>query len=112
MRERADQRSATGDLCITEKVILLLLQSCNTVLPWFRLLRDRFTDLEEQGAEEPALSVFQMTSALTRSQAAKLFYQICGMLQCPLLFCDKIYPVATPLAFVSGDSMLSNLGRA
>ena len=47
---------------------------------WSRLLRNRFTDLEEQGAEEPALSVFQMTSALTRSQAAKLFYQICGML--------------------------------
>lgn len=45
-----------------------------------RLLRDKFTDLEEQGAEEPALSVFQMTASLTRSQAAKLFYQICGEL--------------------------------
>ncbi|KAL3148282.1 hypothetical protein ABBQ38_013748 [Trebouxia sp. C0009 RCD-2024] len=41
------------------------------------LLRDRFTDLEEQGSEEPALSVFQMTASLTRPQAAKLFYQIC-----------------------------------
>ena len=47
-----------------------------------RLLRDKFTDLEEQGAEEPALSVFQMTASLTRSQAAKLFYQICGELPC------------------------------
>lgn len=45
-----------------------------------RLLRDKFTDLEEQGDEEPALSVFQMTASLTRSQAAKLFYQICGEL--------------------------------
>ena len=45
-----------------------------------RLLRDKFTDLEEQGAEEPALSVFHMTASLTRSQAAKLFYQICGEL--------------------------------
>ena len=50
-----------------------------------RLLRDKFTDLEGQGAEElPALSVFQMTASLTRTQAAKLFYQICGELLCKL----------------------------
>ena len=45
-----------------------------------RLLRDRFLDLEEEGDEEPDLSLDQMTSALTRGQAAKLFYQICGEL--------------------------------
>ena len=43
-----------------------------------RLLRHKFIDLQEQGAGEPALSVFQMTASLTRPQAAKLFYQICG----------------------------------
>lgn len=51
-----------------------------------RLLRDKFTDLEEQGAEKPALSVLQMTASLTRPQAAKLFYQICG----ELLFVDGV----------------------
>ncbi|DBB13785.1 TPA: hypothetical protein ACH3X3_000786 [Trebouxia sp. C0006] len=48
-----------------------------STLSMIGLLRDRFTDLEEQGAEQPALSLFQMTASLTRPQAAKLFYQIC-----------------------------------
>ncbi|KAL0025732.1 hypothetical protein WJX77_008069 [Trebouxia sp. C0004] len=49
-----------------------------STLSMIGLLRDRFTDLEEHGAEQPTLSLFQMTASLTRSQAAKLFYQICG----------------------------------
>lgn len=33
---------------------------------------------EENDAEEPQLSLLQMTASLTRGQASKLFYQICG----------------------------------
>lgn len=45
-----------------------------------RLLRDRFLTVEEglEEEEEPELSLFQMTASLSRGQAGKLFYQICG----------------------------------
>lgn len=52
-----------------------------------RLLRDRFLTMEEEEEdEEPRLSLFQMTGSLTRGQAAKLFYQICG---------KSLYPVSS-----------------
>lgn len=36
--------------------------------------------MEEEDNEEPELSLLQMTASLTRGQASKLFYQICGEL--------------------------------
>ena len=51
----------------------------NLIAVCYRLLRDRFLTMEEEeDVEEPRLSLIQMTGSLTRGQAAKLFYQICG----------------------------------
>ena len=46
-----------------------------------RFLRERFQVLESQeasGTEPAVLSVLALTRGLTRSEAAKLFYQVCG----------------------------------
>ena len=62
-----------------------------------RALQRQFTELgvgsdegsgsDEEGAQVHALSLFALTGRMTRRQAAKLFYQICGACVLPWYTC-------------------------
>ena len=49
-----------------------------------RILRDRLDAMQSQGDVNPCLSFTQLAAGLRRSEAAKLFYQICGKFFIPV----------------------------